>query len=76
MPRRRSYGQTKTGARAVGPSVSDGRLEIFGDFSAGFEPVTELSAHEHLVLDTSREPETSLAILRGRWNSWPKGFTG
>jgi predicted kinase len=48
-------------------TVSDGRLEIFDDFVAGWEPVDELTPHEHRVVDT-RAPidaalQTALAHL-------------
>jgi predicted kinase len=49
--------------RARGPSVSDGRLEIFDDFVAGYETVDELPRGEHWSLDTSVSTDTSLAQL-------------
>ena len=56
--------------------MSDGRLEIFDDFVAKWEPVTELSEEDHVVLDTSRPIEDSLAILRERMPVWPDELTG
>jgi aminoglycoside phosphotransferase family enzyme/predicted kinase len=49
--------------RARGPSVSDGRLEIYADFVAHYEPVTELEPAEYLRVDTSGTLERSLAQL-------------
>lgn len=57
-------------------TVSDGRLEIFDDFLAKWEPVTELSDEDHVVLDTSRPIEDSLAVLRERMPVWPDELTG
>ncbi len=56
--------------------VSDGRLEIFEDFCARVEPVTELGARDHLVLDTSLPLEESVAALRERLAVWPRGLGG
>jgi hypothetical protein len=39
--------------RATGPSISDGRAEIFDEFANAYEPVLELDTCEHVVLDTS-----------------------
>lgn len=50
--------------RARGPSVSDGRLEIFDAFVRSYEPVTELSDRERVVLDTAGTLASSLAALR------------
>lgn len=47
-----------------GGAVSDGRLEIFDDFCARFEPVTELGASEHVTLDTTRPIDACLATIR------------
>lgn len=58
--------------RAKGPSVSDGRLEIFDDFLASWEPVVELPAEEHVVLDTGAPIEANLATLRARIPMWPR----
>lgn len=55
-------------------SVSDGRLAVFDAFRERFEPVTELCAAEHIVLDTSRPIEDSLRRLREHLDTWPLGF--
>jgi hypothetical protein len=46
--------------RARRRSLSDGRSEIFDEFVARFEPVTELEANEHYVVDTEQPLEESL----------------
>jgi uncharacterized protein len=51
--------------RARGPSVSDGRLEIFDAFAASFEPVDELPPESHLRLDTARPLSEVLLPLLG-----------
>ncbi|HEX7668598.1 MAG TPA: AAA family ATPase, partial [Polyangiaceae bacterium] len=50
--------------RARSASVSDGRAEIFDQFVAKFEPVTELPAADHLVVDTTLPIENNVARLR------------
>ena len=55
-------------------SVSDGRLDIFDDFLRKWEPVTELSSEEHVIVDTGRSIERSLARLRERLPTWPEGL--
>ncbi|MGH9323756.1 MAG: AAA family ATPase [Vicinamibacteria bacterium] len=50
-------------------SVSDGRLEIWDDFTSRWEPVEELGRAEHVVLDTSRPVEESLSAFRRRARS-------
>jgi hypothetical protein len=55
-------------------SVSDGRLEVFDDFVAKWEPVTELAASEHVVLDTSRPLEHNIDRLRTEFATWPDGL--
>jgi aminoglycoside phosphotransferase family enzyme/predicted kinase len=57
------------------PSVSDGRLEIFDAFVARWEPVDELPAAEHLVVDTSRPIESNAERLRDELPTWPPGLT-
>lgn len=56
--------------------VSDGRLEIFDDFLARWQPVEELPAAEHLLLDTGRPLEESLEALERHLPTWPAGWTG
>ncbi|MFI5306875.1 MAG: AAA family ATPase [Polyangiales bacterium] len=52
--------------RARGPSVSDGRAEVFEAFVASFEPVNELPAEAVVRLDTSRPLGESLTRLSAR----------
>ena len=58
--------------RKAGPS--DGRLEIFDAFVAGYEAVGEMRPAEHVVLDTSCPVEASLATLREHVATWPRGL--
>jgi aminoglycoside phosphotransferase family enzyme/predicted kinase len=48
-------------ARARGPSVSDGRMDVYDAVARSSEPTTELPAGSHLVLDTSAPLEATLA---------------
>jgi uncharacterized protein len=57
-------------------TVSDGRLEIFDAFCAQYEPVTELPADEHVVLDTTRPIHDSIDSLRKSLETWPRGLVG
>ncbi len=52
--------------RATGPSVSDARAGMFDAFAASFQAVTELTAAEHIVLDTTRALPLNMADLRRR----------
>jgi aminoglycoside phosphotransferase family enzyme/predicted kinase len=52
--------------RALGPSESDGRSQIFEDFVARYQPITELEPSEHVVVDTSGSLEQALGALRAR----------
>lgn len=61
-------------ARALAPSQSDGRVGIFDDFAAHFERVDELGAAEHVPLDTTRSVEQSIAEVRTRIVTWPRGL--
>jgi aminoglycoside phosphotransferase family enzyme/predicted kinase len=54
--------------RSRGPSVSDGRLELFDAFAASFEPITELAPEQHVRLDTSG----SLAETLQQLDAWLK----
>jgi uncharacterized protein len=56
--------KSRLSERAQGRSVSDGRLEIFDAFNRAFEAVTELSASEHIVLDTTQELASNVDDLR------------
>jgi hypothetical protein len=58
-------------AREEGAHVSDGRLAVFDDFIARFEAITELSASEHLVLDTTMPVAALERQLRGVLPAWP-----
>jgi predicted kinase len=62
--------------RAHERGVSDGRLELFDDFCARWEPAAEVRPAEHLVLDSSRPLAHSLAELRRAVAVWPRGLAG
>jgi aminoglycoside phosphotransferase family enzyme/predicted kinase len=47
--------------RASGPSVSDGRAEIYDSFAASFEPLCEIERSVHHVLDTDQPADDVLA---------------
>jgi uncharacterized protein len=55
--------RARLAARARGPSISDGRLEIFDEFVAQYEPVTELPAQEHGLVDSGGSLASSLEQL-------------
>jgi aminoglycoside phosphotransferase family enzyme/predicted kinase len=61
-------------ARGAGASVSDGRLATFDPFVARFEPMTELAASEHVLVDTTRPSEANLEVLRASLPTWPAGL--
>ena len=46
--------------------VSDGRPEILAPLLRAFEPVVELPAAEHVVVDTTRPVAQSVEAVRGR----------
>jgi len=50
--------------RARGPSVSDGRLDIFDAFMRSFEPFSELLPKQHVRVDTQRDFANTEARLR------------
>ncbi len=52
--------------RALGPSVSDGRSEIFDRFLQSYEPVHELPSEMYLKLDTSQPIAESMARIEAR----------
>jgi uncharacterized protein len=54
-----------------GASVSDGRLEIFDDFLAAWEPIDELPPEQHVILDTTQPLENNLRALRSLLPLWP-----
>jgi predicted kinase len=62
--------------RARLPSVSDGRLAVFDEFIARFEPTTELSPKEHFVVDTTEPVEKSLQPVLNELPVWPEGHFG
>jgi hypothetical protein len=52
-------------------AVSDGRVEILDDFVARWEPVDEVPAVQHVVLDTARPLLATRETLRTCFPSWP-----
>ncbi len=61
--------------RARGESVSDGRLEIFDQFAASWQPVDELPEAEYSIADTTKPLEANVHALRRRLPTWPPGLT-
>ncbi|HVU04977.1 MAG TPA: AAA family ATPase [Polyangiaceae bacterium] len=61
--------------RSRGPSVSDGRLEIFDAFVAAYRPADELPAGARLLLDTALPLEANELRLDEFLPTWPRGFT-
>lgn len=57
-------------------SVSDGRIEVFGDFARSWELVDELDSSEHVVLDTSEPVAANLEKLARAIPFSAPGFTG
>ena len=55
-------------------SVSDGRLAIFEDFVARFEPFQELPPSECLIVDTSASVASAIERIRDAVPTWPRGF--
>jgi len=55
-------------------AISDGRLAIFEDFCARFEPMSELARGEHFVVDSSGEPARTLDAVRAHVSTWPRGL--
>ena len=55
-------------------AVSDARLPLFDDFWARFEAVDEVPDAWHVVLDTGHPMAESLALLRRRLPTWPRGL--
>jgi aminoglycoside phosphotransferase family enzyme/predicted kinase len=68
--------KTRLDERARAPAVSDGRRAILEAFAAEFEAVTELSDREHMVVDTGRDLQVTLAEVKKRLNLWPDGLAG
>lgn len=65
----------RLGRRAEAPSVSDGRREIFDDFARRWEPVSELAASQHIVIDTVQPVDETTERLRDQLPTWPPGLT-
>jgi predicted kinase len=55
-------------------SVSDATPAILDAFAEGFEPIRELDATEHAVIDTGGSPEAAFAEAMRRLPTWPPGF--
>ncbi len=55
-------------------AISDGRLAIFDDFCARFEPMAEMSRSQRVVVNTSRELSRSLESIRAHVATWPRGL--
>jgi predicted kinase len=49
--------------RVQGPSVSDGRWELYGPQKNQFEPVTEVLPERHFVIDTGKPVEEQISRL-------------
>lgn len=60
--------------RAKTRSVSDGRIEIFDEFVASWEPADGLEAMVYHRADTSRPVVDVLADLRQALPAWPEGL--
>lgn len=61
--------------RALDPTaVSDGRKEIWDDFAARFEPISELAEDVHIVLDTESSLSKNLSVLSKHVPMWPQGL--
>ena len=56
----------------TGTSVSDGRLELFQEFAAAYEPINEVPPEYHIALDTSRPLENNIPLLRAKLPGWPE----
>jgi uncharacterized protein len=59
-----------------GDSVSDGRAAIFDDFVKEWEPIRELSAEEHVIVDTAGDLEETRREVIARVATWPAGLNG
>jgi aminoglycoside phosphotransferase family enzyme/predicted kinase len=51
-----------------GPLESDARTDLLEEFEKRFEPVEELRASEHLILDTSRSVREIRSVLEATFN--------
>jgi aminoglycoside phosphotransferase family enzyme/predicted kinase len=59
----RAQALARLAERAHRPHVSDGRVEIYDDFVARFEPTEELPSSEHMTLDTTAPLEATLSRI-------------
>lgn len=62
--------------RERGPSVSDGRGDIFHVFKESFVPITELPPDQHVVVETHHPLERTKALLDEALGAWPRGLSG
>jgi uncharacterized protein len=49
--------------RLKGVSISDGRWEIYLPQKKAFEPVSEVPVQNHIVIDTSKKPESNARLI-------------
>jgi aminoglycoside phosphotransferase family enzyme/predicted kinase len=56
-------------------SVSDATPAILDSFAENFEPIHELDAAEHAVIDTAGSPEAAFAEAIRRLPVWPRGLS-
>jgi predicted kinase len=47
--------------RVMGPSISDGRWELYGPQKSQFEPVSEVPLEEYLTIDTGKPLEEQIS---------------
>jgi predicted kinase len=52
--------------RVDGQSVSDAREDLYDTFAAHYEPMTELAAAQHMIVDTHEPHARNLEALRPR----------
>ncbi len=71
-----AVGRERLRQRESKPGVSDGRLEIFEQFLASWEPADEVPDSRRIILDTTRPIEENLAVLRRGLATWPAALTG
>jgi len=50
-------------------------IDLYEQFEKEWEPVSELPAEEHIILDTSLALESNVARLRKHLAHWPEGLT-
>jgi aminoglycoside phosphotransferase family enzyme/predicted kinase len=54
---------------------TDARADLYDEFVAHWEPVTEFPPADHIQLDTSVPLLATMEMLRQRLNVWPEGMT-